>query len=64
MTTIPQVIRLYLGNSIVYLRQGNGYLLNHSTKLDTLNSMLNHSTQGGSLNEKSDYGNSGEMPES
>lgn len=64
MTTIPQVIRLYLGNIIVYLRQGNGYLLNHSTILDTLNSMLNHSTQGGSLNEKSDYGNSGEMPES
>jgi len=51
-------------NSGLYLKKENGYLLNHSTNLDTLNSMLNNSTIGGSLNEKSNYGNSGEMPES
>ena len=64
MTTIPQVIILYLGNSGVYLKIENGYSLNHSTNLDTLNSMLNHSTRGGRSNEKSYNRNSGEVPES
>lgn len=54
--------KVLLGASCSLLE--NQELLNNSTILDTLNTMLNDSTIGGRSNEKSNYGNSGEVPES
>ena len=64
MTIMPRVRRFTRGMIVVYLKKGKGNLLNHSTNIETLNSMLNDSTRGGSSIAECNHGNSGEVPES